>query len=64
LEQGTALEIAAQIQTDVSAEDHQQWQHGNPADWALESLAIIRAQVYRLPASREINQVTSNRHGL
>ena len=25
-----------------------------PAEWALESLAIVRAQVYRLPASGEI----------
>jgi hypothetical protein len=27
----------------------------NVAQWALESLAIVRAQVYRLPASGEIN---------
>jgi hypothetical protein len=55
LEEGTPGEIAARTQTDVTAEDHQQWQHSNPADWALESLAIVRAQGYRLPASGEIN---------
>jgi hypothetical protein len=27
------------------AEHRQQWQQGTPADWALESLAIVRAQV-------------------
>jgi hypothetical protein len=27
---------------------------GSPADWALESPAIVRTRVYRLPASREI----------
>jgi hypothetical protein len=55
LEQGTPAEIAAQIQAGVSGEDLQQWQQGTPADWALESLAIVRAQVYRLPASSEID---------
>ena len=39
----------------VTGDDRQQWQQGTPADWALESLAIVRAQVYRLPAYGEIN---------
>jgi hypothetical protein len=39
----------------VTDEDRQQWQQGTAAEWALESLAIVRAQVYRLPASGEIN---------
>ena len=26
-----------------------------PAEWALESPAVVRAQVYRLPGSGEIN---------
>ena len=52
LEQGTPAEIAARIQ---ATDERQQWQQGTPADWALESLAIVRAQVYRLPASGEIN---------
>ncbi len=39
----------------LSDGDRQQWQQGIPADWALESLAIVRAQLYRLPASGEIN---------
>jgi hypothetical protein len=55
LEQGTPAEIAARIQAVVTSDDIQQWQQGTTADWALESLAIVRAQVYRLPASGEIN---------
>ena len=55
LEQGTPSEIATRIQAVVTGDDRQQWQQGTPADWALESLAIVRAQVYRLPASGEIN---------
>ena len=54
LEQGSPAEIAARIQAVVTEEDRQQWQQGTPADWALESLAIVRAQMYRLPASGEI----------
>jgi nuclease S1 len=55
LEQGTPSEIAARTQATVSGEDRQQWQQGTPGDWALESLAIVRTQVYRLPASGEVN---------
>jgi S1/P1 Nuclease len=55
LEQGTPAEIAARIQAEVSGDDVQQWQQGTPADWALESLAVVRTRVYRLPASAEIN---------
>jgi hypothetical protein len=54
LKQGTPAEIAARIQATVTSEDRQQWQQGTPEQWALESLAIIRAQVYRLPATGEI----------
>jgi len=54
LEQGTPSEIAKRIQGAVTSEDRQQWQQGTPEQWALESLAIIRAQVYRLPATGEI----------
>jgi hypothetical protein len=54
LEQGTPAEIAARIQATVTGEDRQQWQQGTPAEWALESLAIVRTQVYRLPASGEV----------
>ena len=46
LEQGTPGEVAARIQA-VS--------QGTPAEWGLESLATVRAQVYRLPASGEID---------
>jgi hypothetical protein len=55
LEQGTPAESAARIQATVTSEDRQQWQQGSPAEWALELLAIVRAQVYRLPASGEID---------
>jgi hypothetical protein len=39
----------------VINDDVLQWQQGTPADWAIESLAVVRSQVYRLPASGEIN---------
>ena len=55
LEQGTPAEIAARIQASETAEDRQEWQQGTPADWALESLAIVRAQVYRLLVSARSN---------
>jgi hypothetical protein len=54
LEQGTPTEIAARIEAAVNDEDRQQWQQGTAAEWALESLAIVRTQVYRLPMSGEI----------
>lgn len=57
-------EIASQIQAAVTSEDRQQWQQGTTAYWALESLAIVRAQVYRLPASGEIEEGTQKRHPL
>ena len=54
LEQGTPAEIASRIQSTVTVEDRQQWLQGTAADWALESLAVVRTRVYRLPASGEI----------
>ena len=54
LEEGTPAEVAARIHATATDADPQQWQQGTPADWALESLAIVRTQVYRLPASGEI----------
>jgi hypothetical protein len=54
LEEGTPAEVAARIEKAITEDERQQWQHGTPAEWALESLAIVRAQVYRLPASGEI----------
>ncbi len=54
LEKGTPAEIASQIQPMISGEDRQQWQQGTPVEWALESLAIVRAQIYRLSPSGEI----------
>ena len=52
--EGTPSEIAARLEATVTGEVRQQWQQGTPADWALESLAVVRAQVYRLPESNEI----------
>jgi S1/P1 Nuclease len=54
LEQGTPAEIAGRIQSTVTDQDRQQWQQGIPADWALESLAVVRTRVYRLPTTGEI----------
>ena len=54
LEHGTPAEIAGRIQAAVTSDELQQWQQRTAAQWALESLAIVRAQVYRLPASGEI----------
>jgi hypothetical protein len=55
LEPGTPAEIAARIQAVVNRDDVPQWHQGTPADWALGSLAIVRAQVYRVPSSAEIS---------
>jgi nuclease S1 len=55
LEHGTPAEIGGRLLSAVMVEHRQQWQQGTPAQWALESLAIVRTQVYRLPASGEIN---------
>ena len=61
LEQGTPSEIAGRIQGAVTSEDRQQWQQGTAAHWVLESLAIVRTRVYRLPVSGEINTAYSER---
>ena len=50
LEEGTPPEVAARIEKAVTDDDRKQWKGGTPEQWALESLAIVRAQVYRLPA--------------
>ena len=57
LEEGTPGEIAARIEKTVTDDERKLWRVGTPEQWALESLAIVRAQVYRLPPSGEI---TSN----
>jgi hypothetical protein len=54
LEEGTQGEVAARIEQTVADDDRRQWQGGTPEQWALESLAIVRTRVYRLPASGEI----------
>ena len=51
---GTPAEIAARVEATVTGDDRQQWQQGTPEQWALKSLAIVRTQVYRIPASGEI----------
>jgi hypothetical protein len=54
LEEGTPAEIASQIEKAVTDDDRKQWQGSTSEQWALESLAIMRAQVYRLPVTGEI----------
>jgi hypothetical protein len=54
LEDGTPTEIAGRIQAAVNTDEIQQWEQGTSAQWALESLATVRTQVYRLTASGEI----------
>ncbi len=54
LEEGTPVEIAARIQAVVTEEERQQWPQGTAADWALESVAVVRTRVYRLSASGEV----------
>jgi S1/P1 Nuclease len=55
LEESTPAEVAARIEKAVTEDELKQWQSGTPEQWALESLAIVRAQVYRFPASGEID---------
>ena len=54
LEEGTPAEVAARIEETLTDDDRKQWQGGRPEQWALESLAIVRAQVYRFQNSDEI----------
>jgi hypothetical protein len=54
LEEGTPAEIAARIEKAATDEERKQWQGSTPDQWALESLAIVRVQVYQLTASGEI----------
>ena len=51
LKEGTLADIAARIAKVVTDEERRQWQGSTPEQWALESLAIVRVQVYKLPAS-------------
>lgn len=64
LEEGTPTEIAARIQAGLTDNDGKQWQQGSQRNGRFESLAIVRAQVYRLPPSAEINASYIDRHGL
>ncbi len=54
LEQGTPAQVAGRIKTGFTDEERKQWQGATHEQWALESLAIVRAQVYRLLKSGEI----------
>jgi hypothetical protein len=43
--------------TAISVEDQQQWSHGTPADWAMESFGLGRDHAYGLlpaPSGRDI----------
>ncbi len=61
---GTPAEIAARVEATVTGDDRQQWQQGTPADWALESLAIVRAQVTGCLRTVRSTQVTRTGHAL
>ena len=53
LEQGTPSEIAGRIQSAMTSEIVSNGSKETAAQWVLESLAIVRTRVYRLPASGE-----------
>jgi hypothetical protein len=55
LEAGTPAEVAARIEKVATDDERKKWQDGTAEQWALESLAIVRVQVYRLSASGEIS---------
>jgi hypothetical protein len=55
LEEGTAADIAARIDAAMTPEDRNQWQGTSPAQWALESLAVVRSHVYKVPVSDEVS---------
>jgi hypothetical protein len=55
VEEGTPVEIAGRIQATITGDVVQQWQQRTPAERALESLAVVRTPVYRVPATGEIN---------
>src|SRR5512132_306726 len=61
LEEGTPAEVTARIESTVTDEERNQWQGGTPVQWALESLAVVRSQVYLLPASGEIKPAYTER---
>jgi nuclease S1 len=63
LEQDTPAEVAARIEAAFTDKDRQEWQQGTPVRLALESLAVVRPQVYRLPIKNEIPQNTYTAHG-
>jgi hypothetical protein len=54
LEDGTSREVAARLDQAVTPEERREWQRGTAADWALESLTLVRSHVYSVPESREI----------
>jgi hypothetical protein len=54
LEEGTPAEVASRIESAVTDEERNQWQGDTPELWALESLAVVRSQVYLLRSSGEI----------
>ena len=54
MEEGTPAEVAARIESGLTEAERIQWQGGTPEQWALESLAMVRSQVYLLPPSGEV----------
>jgi len=55
-EKGSAREIAKRLNGEVSVEDRKSWEGGTPTDWANESLALTRDEVYPIPESHQISE--------
>jgi len=60
-EKGSAREIAKRLDEQVSAEERKSWEGGTPTDWANESLALTRDEVYPIPESHQVSQEYANR---
>jgi hypothetical protein len=57
LEDGTPAKVASRIKGMVTDDERRTWQGSTPEQWALKSLAIVRAEVYRLSASGRSRQI-------
>jgi hypothetical protein len=60
-EKGSAREIAKRLDEQVRAEERKSWEGGTLTDWANESLALTRDEVYPIPESHQVSQEYANR---
>ena len=50
---GSPRAVADALIADITPRERDEWKHGSPRDWAMESFAIAKADVYgRLPGAR------------